>query len=209
MKHCARMLHMKDNYRLTIIEKMWGPTLDVLAAYGFHHHCIEAAALTMCVLHHLGLKTAYRLTVRVIVSNAAHIRFLKEHGKPTDDAKINAYNNAGRAQVQLGYEDAGPDRWAGHLCVIVPNGFGNKHALLDPTISQVSQPEWGIHVSPLCLKAANDFVLGQRVAPFQIGETFLAYEAFPEDKSFNQWGDRRDATGFEDVVQEVLQRIGH
>ncbi len=66
----------------------------------------------------------------------------------------------------------------------------------------------GIRVGPLCLKAANDFVQGQRVAPFQIGETLLAYKAFPEDESFNQWGDRRDAPGFEGAVQEVLQIIG-
>jgi hypothetical protein len=203
------MVGMSVNHKLATIERAWGPTLDVLSEYGFHDHCLEGAALLMAVLHKLGLTDAYRLTVRVTVSNAAHVRFIKEHGVPSDDATANAYNDAGGAQVQLGYEEAGPDRWAGHLCVIVPNGFGEKHALLDATISQVSQPEWGIQVPPLCLKAADDFVLGQRIAPFQIGEAVLAYEAFPDDKSYNQWGDRLHSPGFEDAVHEVLQRIAH
>lgn len=198
---------MDVNHKLAVVERIWGPVLEVLEEYGFHHHCIEGAALVMAVLHKLGLTDAYRLTVRVVISNAAHVRFLKEHGTPVDDAMINAYNDAGGAQVQLGYEEAGPDRWAGHLCVIVPNGFGDKHALLDPTIPQASQPDWGIQVPPVCLKAADDFVGGQRIAPFQIGEAVLAYEAFPNDQSYNQWGDRLDSLGFEDAVRDVLQRI--
>jgi hypothetical protein len=41
-------------------------------------------------------------------------------------------------------------KWLGHLVVIVSGAFGEQHALLDLTITQADQPEWGLHLQPLC-----------------------------------------------------------
>jgi len=183
--------------------------LEELRDYGFEGHCIEASSLLMKVLHGLGLTNSYRLTVGVRLINEALRLYVAEHGMPHDEATGKACDDAGGATVILGRDapEVPEGTWKGHLTVIVPNAFGPKHALLDPTITQANWPEYGIEVPPLCLKVTDDFLSGEREAKFDICETLLIYSAYPDDVTYEARGDCMQNEGFDEAVRAALDRI--
>ena len=183
--------------------------LDELYKCKIQHHCIQASALLTKVLHEAGISKAYPLTVGALLYNEAFQRFVDTHGFPHDEASGKACDDAGGLTICLGKgaPEVPEGYWPGHLVVIVPNAFGEKHALLDPTITQVNRPEFGIELQPLCLKVTEDFVLGNRVAKDEINKTLLGYTAYPDDESYNDGGDCMKKDGLGEAVSLVLQRI--
>lgn len=184
--------------------------MDELAQYGILDHCIEASALLMKVLHNTGIPDAYRLTVGVQIINEAAYRFIEANGYPETEESIKAFNDAGAATVVLGRDapEVPEGRWRGHLAVIVPHAFGEKHAIIDPTTPQVNWPEFGIELPPMCLKVRDEFLEGKRPAFFAPFNTRIQYTAYPDDHSYNDHGDTMEKEGFDVAVSEVLKRLG-
>ena len=190
------------------IDEIISIVLDELDDYGFRHHCIEASALLTRVLHGAGMPKAYPLTVGVRLINEAFRRYVDAHGMPHDEAGGKACYDAGGPTIILGKDapEVPEENWTGHLVVIVPDAFGEKHALLDPTITQANWPEFGIVLPSLCLKVTEDFVLGGRPANFEINKTLLIYSAYPDDRSYNDHGDCMKKEGLDEAASIVLRR---
>lgn len=185
---------------------------QMLEEHKLHHSCIDSAALLTHVLHATGFRDAYRLTVNVRIINEAYRKYVETYGEPTNEATGKACDDAGGARINLGKdsEDLGevPEgNWPGHLTVIVPKAFGDRHALIDPSITQANWPEYGIVLPPVCLKVTDDFVAGQRPAPFEVNKTLLIYDAYPKDDSYNRDGDCMNKDGIETAVAIVLKRL--
>jgi hypothetical protein len=184
-------------------------TVQMLAKHGFQSHCIEGAALLTKVLQKVGFSATRQLTVGVKILNPAYREFVKTHGIPKNEASKTAFNDSGAAAVLLG-KDAPkvPDGyWAGHLVVIVPGAFGEKNALLDPTITQADRPDLDIHLQPLCLAVGEDFVSGRRPVSFEVNGMLLTYTAYPGDHSYGDWRHFMAREDIERAASEVVSRL--
>lgn len=181
----------------------------MLEEHDMHHSCIDAGALLTKVLQEVGFLNAYRLTVNVRIINEAFRQYVDTYGFPSDEASGKACDDAGGATIILGKEatEIPKGNWPGHLTVIVPSAFDTKHALLDPAITQANWPEFGIVLPPLCLKVTDDFVSGGRSASFEVNNTLLIYDAYPNDRSYNDDGDCMAKEHFDIAVSIVLKRL--
>lgn len=189
------------------IEKIVPVVLHELDERGLRHHCIETAALLTKVIHESGMPNAYPLTVSVQILNGSLKTYLDTHGVPHDEATRSAAAAAG-APIILGKlaPEVPEGYWAGHLVVVVPGAYGEKHAMLDLTISQVNTPESGMLLQPLCLKVTEEF-LCQSPVSFEVNKALLTYYAFPEDESYNENGMFMGQKGFDKAVSTVLDRL--
>ena len=191
------------------IQKIMPQIVYMLKEHDMEHHCIQGAALLTKVLYRTGVSNAHPLTVGVTILNEAFLRYVDEHGAPLDAAARQACNDAGGAQFIVGRDatDIPEGRWPGHLVVIVPGAFGQKHALLDPTITQANWPEVNINLQPICAEVTNDFVSGVVPARLRINGMLLNYEAFPDDHSYNDDEDCMTKDGLDGAVATVLHRL--
>jgi len=161
------------------------------------------------VLRKVGISDIQQLTVGVTILNPAYQDFVKKHGVPTDEASKTAFNHSGAAAVRLGKDapEVPEGTWPGHLVVIVSGAFWETPALLDPTITQVDKPGWGIHLQPLCLKVSDDFVAGRRPANFEVNGSKLKYTSYPDDHSYGDWSHFMAREDIERAASEVVRRL--
>jgi hypothetical protein len=184
-------------------------TVRMLDEHGFQSHCIEGAALLTKVLQKVGFSGTQQLTVGVRILNPALWEFVEKYGPPQDEASQAASDDAGGAVVVLGkgVGELPEGNWPGHLVVIVPGAFGENHALLDVTITQVDKPDWGIRLQPLCLRVGANFVSGRRPATFKVNGSQLKYTAYPEDHSYGDWSDFMAREDIDQAASEVVSRL--
>ncbi len=208
---------MSPQDMLSTIGEIMPIVVNTLNSYGFRDHCIQGSALLTTVLHRAGMPGAYPLTVGARILNEAFQRYVDIHGMPLDEASGKACDDAGGVTIILGRgaPEVSPDqlqiqedKWLGHLAVIVPGAFGEKHALLDPTITQAHRPEFGVVMQqPLCSRVPEEFVLGGRIAKFDVNKTLVMYQAYPDDRSYNDDGDCMKKPGLDEAASMVLRRM--
>lgn len=195
-----------------IMKELQGVVSDVLHA--LHHademgSCIAAASLLVRSLHLLGHENVRPLTVCVEVRNPALMNWIKEHGEPNDEASAVASNEAGAAIVVIGHRElsVSDDKWwAGHVVVIVPNAYGEKHAMLDLTIARPEQVEEGIHLGPIVAPVSDAFVTGEKLYRFMANGSELQYESFPDDHSYDDSGAWELTEDVQIAVQSIAER---
>ena len=181
-----------------------------LAENGLEYHCIHGSALLTRVLHQIGFPDAYPLTVGVRIFNSPYQQWAERHGSPEDEAAAKACGDYGGAAILLGKGTEGmvpEERWAGHLVVIVPGAFDDRHALLDLTIVQAHKPDWGIELQPLCLRVSDQFVSGRIPYKGRVNGSLLIYDAYPNDHSYNDDGDWMAITGLDEATSSVVRRL--
>jgi hypothetical protein len=185
-------------------------SVGMLVEHGFQHHCIEGAALLTKALQKVGISGTQQLTVGVRIVNSAYLQYVRQHGVPRDEASKAAFNASGAAAVLLGKEapEVPEGYWPGHLVVIVPGVFGEKHALLDPTITQANKPGFGLNLQPLCLMVSDDFVCGRKPASFEVNGSLLRYMADPEDHTYGDWSQFLARQDIDQAACEVVARLG-
>lgn len=155
---------------------------------GHENACITAAALLARVLHILGYTNSYPLTVCVKIFNAAFQRWAEKHGGIDDEASEEACYDAGGFEINVGRgAPEAEDQWAGHLSVLIPKYFDERHALLDLTIIQADRPDVQIVLRPLCLKADDVFIDGKRPLSVLCNDCLLDYQAYPDGHTYGDW----------------------
>lgn len=175
-----------------------------------HHSCIFGGAVLTEVFRRMGYSTAYPLTVRATILNPALAAWVKANGFPRDPESQDRCEAAGGRMIGLGIgpTEAMPvGRWAGHLVVVVPNLFGDRHAISDITITQACKPDWGIDFLPILLRVPDTFVKGQTEFKAPANGSLIVYMAFPDDHSYegsSHWTDRdRWASAADRVVASL------
>jgi hypothetical protein len=184
--------------------------VEELNKHRIQHACIHGSAVLTKVLRGVAFPEAYPLAVGVRIFNKAYQEWVDAHGIPGDDASADACDDAGGSIIFIGKETEPPvdrTRWHGHLAVVIPMAFGDRHAFLDLTITQANRPDRGIELQPVCFRVRDEFVRGSDSVSFEVKGTLLIYKAYPEDFSYNDDGDCLAMEGIDEVVSAVIQRL--
>jgi hypothetical protein len=158
-----------------------------LERIGEHHSCIFAAAVLTEVLHRMGYPAAYPLTVGAHILNPAYVAWTVKYGCPSDPDSESKCQAEGGEHIGLGTastEAMPPGVWAGHLVVVIPNLFGDCHAVCDLTITQVNKHGSGINLMPRYFAAPDTFVTGQTEFHKEVNGSLILYMAFPQNHSY-------------------------
>jgi hypothetical protein len=97
--------------------------------------------------------------------------------------------------------------WPGHVAVIVPGVFGDRHAMSDMTITQAEKVDWQIHLQPLIAPVSDAFVTGDKEFKPEVNGCLIVYKAFPADRDFEGsvlWTDRKRIAV---VADRVMARL--
>lgn len=175
-----------------------------------HNSCITVSALLTRCLRAWRYPDAYPLTVRVSIYNATAREWMERNGIPRTDAEIADFNQSGSAHVYIGYtpENLLPqNHWSGHLAVIVPHLFGDRHGLVDLTVMQANKPEWGIELPPMILKVTDNFLAGTKPCSTTVRGCQVIYEAFPDDKSYNKIGHWKKIPKLREMADRIVERL--
>jgi hypothetical protein len=132
-------------------------------------------------------------------------------GTVSDEAGFASFEQAGCTSIALGKEvSAGTEaegKWHGHLVVVVPRIKGDRHAIIDLTIVQVSKPEWGMPMQPLRLGVGDDFVTGNRLSVFERPAYTMVYQAGPNDRSYREDGNLFAIEGLDLAVDNIVRNM--
>lgn len=194
--------------RRALFQSVIPAALQVLELEGFLHHCIEAAAVLVRTFEKEGVE-AYPLTVGVKVMNPAMTLFTKRNGKPPHDEETMMQCHAeGGAIVVLDpeSEETPQGNWPGHLVVIVPQAFGELHAMIDLTIPQVNDPDWDISVKPMLVQVSDKFVTGDSFSAESNG-AMLIYRSYPENRTFGEWDELINSDEADRLSEMVIESI--
>jgi hypothetical protein len=167
--------------------RMVGPVCEELEHAGEGRSCIFAAAVLLRVLRHKGYTAAYPLTARAIIYNPKSVERLRRwEAHPTDPAAQREWLTDGCRWLGLGVGTNAPPpgHWLGHLVVVLPNLFGDRHAVCDLTLAQASKPEWGIELGPACIRVPDTFTKGATEFKASFNGSLVVYLAFPDDRSY-------------------------
>lgn len=169
------------------IQAVSEPVRLELERIGEQHSCILAGAALIEALKRKGYQKAYPLTVRAIIVNPLLVDRVLQSGFPSDEKVKKQWVEEGGRWIGLGSGPEGPGRgqWDGHLAVIIPQQFGDRHALCDLTLPQADKPDWGINLCPLLLRVSDSFVNGSASFKAPVKGSLVTYWAFPNDHSFD------------------------
>lgn len=172
--------------KMVSIQSLIQATNDELYRLGEQHSCIYAGAVLSKTLKAIGFTEAYPLTVKPRILNPAFVQRIKTQLPPSDEETLAKWAEEGCSIVAIGGgETVSTDKqWAGHLIVVLPNFYDDRHAFCDLTITQASVPEWGINLMPVFVRVPNTFVTGETEFKAPVNGSLIIYEAFPNDKSF-------------------------
>ncbi|HCO22447.1 MAG TPA: hypothetical protein DIT97_05065 [Gimesia maris] len=170
--------------------------------------CIEGSALLAKVLRRLGYSNAYLLTVHIQINNGALQRWADENGISDVEVDVLECEIESAFQIQIGKGVFSADRWPGHLVVVVPAVLENQHVVIDMTILQANLPDRNIIIEdPVTFYTAETFVTGETLYKFDINNARFIYEAYPEDKSYNDDHDCMELDGIDEAESYVLKLL--
>lgn len=181
---------------------------EFLESHGQQEQCIDGSAILASVLHELGYPKTYALTVRARVLNRALVNWIETHLGPHSVGETLVCDDNEAIEMKLGNESAGTGgRWGGHLTVVIPHYFLERHALLDITIGQVNRPEFGVLLPPLCVTIDDDVINGMRVAMIDVEGCLVIYQAFPHDHTYGDWHRIISTSQIRDATRSICQRL--
>ena len=179
-------------------------------AGGEHHSCIFASAVLSEVFRRRGFPRACALKVWVKILNPALIAWSEEHGFPSTREEVRRSDKARGSTIWLGILPPGRSMpngaWVGHIAVVVPNAFGDRHALCDITITQINKPDWGIELPLLVIRVPEDFVKGERGFSVDVNGCRLNYMALPNDQEFKNFSAWKEQARWSSLVDRIVIR---
>lgn len=113
-----------------------------------------------------------------------------EEGAPPKECELR-YRTLGYTHQQANEGSFASDgTWSGHIVVVI------DHVLIDMTIGQLNDQRYGIMFEPphITAEVDDDFLSGTRLLSGMQGGMLLCYQAFPEEKTYEQsmsWTDIR------------------
>lgn len=166
--------------------------------------CIPTTRIVVAALNSLGTQSR-AMSVETHVINAQYLAAVEQLGRPFRDlAEATEWHRTkGVFSYGIGAKDA-PGRWPGHLVVIV-----RQRALLDLTIAQADNPEYGMVLAPMFGNVSGRFLNGHDPAMFRNNGCQVTYEGRPRDRSYEETPNWRDrdcvalARELERLVREV------
>jgi hypothetical protein len=165
--------------------------------------CIVSTRIALEVLRRFGVG-GYALSVRAMIANAPFLERLKGGAAPPaghEDALRWAAED-GAWLIGLGFGEAGPGRWPGHLVVIA-----ERRWLVDLSLDQASRPQRSIVLRPLVAVVGEPFLRGRKALEVPMGGSLVRYEAVPRDRSYRNAPDWDDPRRWAPAVQRIVARL--
>jgi hypothetical protein len=197
---------MEESTTRVDLRRIFKTTPYVLRQIGVGNKCVPASAILMKTLHRCGYPDAYPLSVRLEIMNAAMHAYVATHGRPGPHETNAELASSGALCSTVG-NPLGSD-WAGHMGIVVPDYFDERHAFMDLTLMQANVPERGIQTGPVCVEAPQRFVDGIDLLPVSAYGCHLTYEAFPADHGYDEGTNWMKMRGLDRAVQMVIDRLG-
>lgn len=117
--------------------------------------CIASTAIGIDILTHFGV-LAEPLPVRTLIFNEPFAaRVAKLQSWPTGQQVREWSDEDGSHSVGIGVGTQQPNKWAGHLVVLV-----EKRLLVDLSIDQASRPQYNMLLQPFCVEVDEEFLSG-------------------------------------------------
>jgi hypothetical protein len=145
--------------------------------------CIAATAIVIDVLDWANID-AKPLFCNVNVFNAAGKEFIREFGSvPKDDEGLALWQSRGCKWKAIAGND-GFERFGGHLIAIF--SLAGVKLLMDLTLNQTNNSEFGIDLPVILQQSKDDFESGAKVKIMGANGCLLQYLALPERTEFMQ-----------------------
>jgi len=116
--------------------------------------CIASTAVGLDILTHFGI-LAEPLPVRTLIFNEPFVTRIENEGWPTGQQVQNWSEQDGSYSVGIGIGPQQPNKWAGHLVILI-----EKRLLLDLSIDQATRPQYNMLLDPLCIEVDEQFLSG-------------------------------------------------
>jgi len=107
----------------------------------------------------------------------------------------------------VGEVQSNEGQWFGHLVVVLPNFFEERHAICDASITQASKPEWNINLVPVFARVPDSFVEGKTEYKAPVNNSLIVYRAFPQDHSFDTAPVWRNQAYRDLAVKNIRERL--
>lgn len=186
------------------LEMVCEATWRVLREVQCDRQCIPASAILMKTLHRTGNVDAYPLSVRAHIYNEAAMKYINQHRDYP--METNPELEALGAIVSRVGNNPG-EVWAGHMGIVVPNHYGDRHAFIDMTISQGNVPERGIVLGVILISVPDGFVKGLESRDVKANGCLVSYDAYPIDRNYDNGKNWMQMPGLERCVEKVFQKL--
>jgi hypothetical protein len=118
--------------------------------------CIASTAIGLDVLTYFGV-LAEPLPVKLSIFNAPYVKRIDEGSAfPNRETLIQWGKEDGSYIVGIGYGTQEPNKWAGHLVLLVENKW-----LADLSIDQANRPNYNMVFAPFAAEVDADFLAGK------------------------------------------------
>ena len=188
-------------------QRLYQVVIEELERVGENHSCIMAAAVLIDVLNTQGVKDAYPLTVKPRILNPKFTSRLKREPFPQTPQLQAEWSADGCSIVAIGHGEGSSRQWPAHLIVIIPKALDGRNAALDLTVTQANVPAWGIELIPLMMAVPDEFLKGAKEFKAPVNGSIVIYQAFPEDRSFEETPLWRKKEGRNPIVNRILSRL--
>lgn len=182
--------------------------LEELGRFQELHSCIMAHMVLQDILGQIGIYGSYPLTVKLLILNPELTKAFDQDSAIIQKSQNVDWKAKGYAMIKTGDDFSTEDVWPRHLVTIVPETFGIKAAILDPTITQANRAELNILLGPLLAGVSDHFLSDKEAQRFTINGCAVIYKAAPNDKSYEQtplWTDRgKEKYISETIIKKIL-----
>lgn len=181
-------------------------TVNELTRIGEHHSCIFAGAVLTRVLHRKGFPKAYPMTVRAFILNPRLYEWVKINGFDFNGREKEWIALGGMGiSLSAGRKEDTPDlKWLGHLAVILPNFFDDRHAMLDLTVTQADQPQWGVILRPTVVRVPDSFVKGEAEFKAAANGSLVIYKGFPDDHRYTETNLWKEQSRYDGIADRIV-----
>lgn len=185
-----------ESYVLDILDSLVHVGRPILLQYFSLDSCIASSNVSRQILwaHHIYAEAA---PVKAYVVNAKGDEFLRKgHPEWVKGMRDGAY------AVGVGYGGPNPDKWDGHLVLVVDHRY-----LVDMSGDQFARPEYGIEVKPFYARLDGVDLTGRksRLALGLPNGGVLLYEGDPDNQLFRRAPDW--LRPYREVVRDVSKAL--
>ncbi|MBD2461047.1 hypothetical protein H6G89_08330 [Oscillatoria sp. FACHB-1407] len=157
---------------------------EILRGY-VQESCIATSKLLLQVLHELGIQ-ARPIPNTVLVMNQPYAANVNRIGRLPQGKELETWSKQDNSySVGLGFGMGSPDRWTGHLGILVT--IANSNLLIDASVDQVNSPKRLLAIEPpVIAPVPEQFATREASVMVEQNQCLLIYTSKPGNDSFRQ-----------------------
>lgn len=197
-------------------DHIWGLRALIRTHVGVGSCIVSSLAISQILSEEFGI-VSYPLVARVVGLNPVVGKLYREYGWPIPDDLMKWGNENGGQIAMVGYPNpkngerlgdfTDHDTWIGHLVSVAM--VGEKWFMIDLSADQINKTP-GMKVEPFVAVVPLSFINGQESIGLEQEGSTLVYEAYPQDRTYDETGDcllfRREYQGIIEYFLEYLDR---